>query len=45
VKKVLVAKLRPLCERVLVQFLATLRFLAGEKMGLPLSELGFLFGQ
>jgi hypothetical protein len=45
VKKVLVAKLRPLCERELVQFLATLRLLAGEDMGLPLSKLGFLHGQ
>jgi hypothetical protein len=45
VKKVLVAKLRPPCERVLVQFLATLRLLAGEEMGLPLSKLGFLPGQ
>jgi hypothetical protein len=45
VKKVLVAKLRLLCERVLLQFLATLKLLAGEEMDLPLSELGFLPGQ
>jgi hypothetical protein len=42
VKEVLVAKLRLLCERVLVQFLATLKLLAGEEMDLPLSMLGFL---
>jgi hypothetical protein len=45
VKKVLVVKLRPLCERMLVQILATLRLLAGEEMDLPLSKLGFLLGQ
>jgi hypothetical protein len=44
VKKVLVAKLRLLCERVLVQFLATLKLLAGEEMDLPLPKLGFLPG-
>jgi hypothetical protein len=45
VKEVLVAKLRLLCERVLVQLLATLKPLAGEEMDLPLSKLGFLPGQ
>jgi hypothetical protein len=45
VKEVLLAKLRLLCERVLVQSLATLKLLAGEKMDLPLSKLGFLPGQ
>jgi hypothetical protein len=45
VKEVLVAKLRLLCERVLVQFLATLKLLAGEEIDLPLSKLGFLPGQ
>jgi hypothetical protein len=45
VKEVLVAKLRILCERVLVQFLATLKLLAGEEMDLPLSKLGSLPGQ
>jgi hypothetical protein len=37
-----VAELRLLCERVLVQSLATLKLLAGEEMDLPLSKLGFL---
>jgi hypothetical protein len=45
VKEVLVAELRLLCERVLVQSLATLKLLAGEEMDLPLSKLGFLLGQ
>jgi hypothetical protein len=45
VKEVLVAELKLLCERVLVQSLATLKLLAGEKMDLPLSKLGFLLGQ
>jgi hypothetical protein len=44
-KEVLVAKPRLLCERVLVQSLATLKLLAGEEMDLPLSMLGFLPGQ
>jgi hypothetical protein len=39
------AKLRLLCERVLVQSLATLKLLAGEEMDLPLLRLGFLPGQ
>jgi hypothetical protein len=42
VKDVLMAKLRLLCERVLVQSLAALKLLAGEEMDLPLSRLGFL---
>jgi hypothetical protein len=41
----LLAKLRLLCEGVLVQSLATLKLLAGEKMELPLLRLGFLPGQ
>jgi hypothetical protein len=45
VKEVLVAELKLLWERVLVQSLATLKFLAGEEMDLPLSKLGFLLGQ
>jgi hypothetical protein len=45
VKEVLVAELKLLCERVLVQSLATLKLLAGEEMDLPLSKLGFLLGQ
>jgi hypothetical protein len=44
-KEVLVAELRLLCERVLVQSLKTLKLLAGEEMDLPLSKLGFLLGQ
>jgi hypothetical protein len=39
------AKLRLLCEKVLVQSLATLKLLAGEEMDLPLLRLGFLPGQ
>jgi hypothetical protein len=34
VKEVLVAKLKLLCERVLIQSLATLKLLAGEEMDL-----------
>jgi hypothetical protein len=45
VKEVLVAKLKLLCERVLIQSLATLKLLAGEEMGLPLLRLRFLPGQ
>jgi hypothetical protein len=45
VKEVLAAELKLLCERVLVQSLATLKLLAGEEMDLPLSKLGFLLGQ
>jgi hypothetical protein len=45
VKEVLLAKLRLLCERVLVQSLAILKLLAGEEMDLPLLKLGFLSGQ
>jgi hypothetical protein len=44
VKEVLVAKLKLLCERVLIQSLATLKLLAGEEMDLPLLRLGFLPG-
>jgi hypothetical protein len=44
-KEVLVEKPRLLCERVLVQSLATLKLLAREEMDLPLSKLGFLPGQ
>jgi hypothetical protein len=39
------AKLKLLFGRVLVQFLATLKLLAGEEMDLPLVRLGFLSGQ
>jgi hypothetical protein len=45
VKEVLLAKLRVLCERVLVQSLATLKLLAGEEIESPLLRLGFLPGQ
>jgi hypothetical protein len=45
VKEELLTKLRLLCERVLVQSLATLKLLAGEEMDLPLLRLGFLPGQ
>jgi hypothetical protein len=44
-KEELLAKLRLLCERVLVQSLATLKLLAGKEMDLPLLRLGFLPGQ
>jgi hypothetical protein len=39
------AKLKLLCERVLMQFLATQELLAGEEMGSPLLRLKFLPGQ
>jgi hypothetical protein len=39
------AKLKLLCERVLMQFLATQELLAGEEMGSPLLRLMFLPGQ
>jgi hypothetical protein len=45
VKEELLAKLRLLFERVLVQSLAALKLLAGEEMDLPLLRLGFLPGQ
>jgi hypothetical protein len=45
VKEELLAKLRLLCERVLVQSLAILKLLAGNEMDLPLLKLGFLPGQ
>jgi hypothetical protein len=45
VKEVLAAELKLLCERVLVQPLATLKLLAGEEMDLPLLRLRFLPGQ
>jgi hypothetical protein len=45
VKRVLQAKLKLLCERVLMQFLATRELLAGEEMGSPLLRLMFLPGQ
>jgi hypothetical protein len=41
-KKVLVAKLKLRCERVLIQSLATLKLLAGEQMDSPLLRLMFL---
>jgi hypothetical protein len=44
VKEVLLAKPKLLYERVLVQFLATLKLLAGEEMDLPLLRLKFLPG-
>jgi hypothetical protein len=45
VKEELLAKLRLLCEKVLVQSLVTLKLLAGEEIELPLLRLGFLPGQ
>jgi hypothetical protein len=45
VKGVLVEKLKLLCERVLIQSLATLKLLAGEEMDLSLLRLRFLPGQ
>jgi hypothetical protein len=45
VKEVLVAELKLLCERVLIQSLAALKLLAGEEMGLSLLRLRFLPGQ
>jgi hypothetical protein len=41
----LLAKLRLLLERVLVQSLADLKLLAEEEVDLPLLRLGFLPGQ
>jgi hypothetical protein len=41
----LLAKLRLLLERVLVQSLADLKLLAEEKVDLPMLRLGFLPGQ
>jgi hypothetical protein len=41
----LLAKLRLLFERVLVQSLADLKLLAEEEVDLPLLRLGFLSGQ
>jgi hypothetical protein len=45
VKGVLVEKLKLLCERMLIQSLATLKLLAGEEMDSPLLRLMFLPGQ
>jgi hypothetical protein len=45
VKEELLAKLRLLFERVLVQSLVDLKFLAEEEVDLPLLWLGFLPGQ
>jgi hypothetical protein len=45
VKEELLAKLRLLFERVLVQPLANLKLLAGEEVSLPLLWWGFLPGQ
>jgi hypothetical protein len=45
VKEVFQAKLRRLCERALMQFLATQELLAEEEMGSPLLGLMFLPGQ
>jgi hypothetical protein len=45
VKEGLLAKLRLLCERVLVQSLVTLKLLVGEEIELPLLRLEFLPGQ
>jgi hypothetical protein len=45
VKKVLVAKLKLRCERVLIRSLATLKLLAGEEMDSPMLRLMFLPGQ
>jgi hypothetical protein len=42
---VLVAKLKLLCERVLIQSLTTLKLLAGEEMDSPLLRMMFLPGQ
>jgi hypothetical protein len=41
----LLAKLRLLLERMLVQSLADLKLLAEEEVNLPLLRLGFLLGQ
>jgi hypothetical protein len=45
VKEELLAKLRLLYERVLVQSLVILRLLVGKEMDLPLLKLRFLLGQ
>jgi hypothetical protein len=45
VKEELLAKLRLLFERVLVQSLAELKLLTEEEVDLPLLWLGFLLGQ
>jgi hypothetical protein len=44
VKREFLAKLRLLFRKVLVQFLATLKLLAGEEMDLSLLKLRFLPG-
>jgi hypothetical protein len=44
-KKIFHAKLKLLCERVLVQSLVTLKLLAGERLDSPLLGLMFLPGQ
>jgi hypothetical protein len=44
-KKIFQAKLNLLCERVLMQFLATQELLAEEEMGSPLLGLMFLLDQ
>jgi hypothetical protein len=45
VKEVLMAKLKLLCERVLIWSLAALKLLDGEEIGLSLLRLRFLPGQ
>jgi hypothetical protein len=45
VKRIFQAKLKLLCERVLVQSLVTLKLLAGEKLDSPLLGLMLLPGQ
>jgi hypothetical protein len=45
VKEELLAKLRLLCERLLVHSLAILKLLTEKEMDLPLLKLGFLPGQ
>jgi hypothetical protein len=45
VKKIFQAKLKLLCERMLVQSLVTLKLLAGERLDSPLLGLMFLPGQ
>jgi hypothetical protein len=44
-KKIFQAKLKLLCERVLVQSLVTLKLLAGERLDSPPLGLMFLPGQ
>jgi hypothetical protein len=44
-KEVFQAKLKLVCERALMQFLATQELLAGEEMGSPLLGLMFLLDQ